>query len=83
MVGESTDCKKHKWQLYHFKDLKTTLRREHLHSTSNGRKCWEDFKTLIGNSETRKLQAPTARCKQTLSGMEEADEEHASGSDAC
>ena len=70
----ATDCKG-KWQLYYFKDFNTILQREYLHSTCNGRKCWEDFKTLIGNSETRQLQAPTARYKRTLSGVEEADEE--------
>jgi len=70
----ATDCED-KWQLYYFKDSKTILQREYHHSTSNGRKCWEDFKTLIINAETRQLQAPTARYKQTLTGLEEADEE--------
>ena len=70
----ATDCK-HKWELYYFTDSKTIPRRQYLHSTSNGQKCWEDFRALIDSSGTRQLQAPTARYKQALSEVEEADNE--------
>lgn len=57
----ATDCNT-KWELCLFKDTKTIQRRAYKH----GRKCWEDVKELLDSAETRNIEPPRSRYKQTL-----------------
>ena len=41
-----------KWQLSYFKDVRTIQRRSYKH----GGKCWEDFRKLLDDAETRVLE---------------------------
>uniref|UniRef100_A0A7S3DUH0 Uncharacterized protein n=1 Tax=Entomoneis paludosa TaxID=265537 RepID=A0A7S3DUH0_9STRA len=50
----ATDCGT-KWELYMFEDTKTIVRRVYRH----GGKCWEDFKALLDQAETKTLEPPS------------------------
>ena len=73
----ATDCNT-KWELYWFEDTRTIVRRVYQH----GRKCWEDFKALLDDAETKTLEPPS-KIRPVLPNFEQElnlDVEKAEGS---
>jgi hypothetical protein len=71
----ATDCAE-KWELCYFKDYSTIKRTGYTH----GSKCWEDFKKLLDDADTRKVERPP-RNISTLPLIEELDDQNLEGFD--
>lgn len=70
----ASDCVT-KWELCYFEDSITIQRRSYAHSG----KCWDDFKKLLDDADTRVLEQPTSRYNQPLHVVEEGDEQNLDG----
>ena len=66
----ATDCNT-KWELYWFEDERTIVRGVY----RSGRKCFEDFRKLLTNAETRILRPPSKQSRLVLPNFEEHDED--------
>ena len=65
----ATDCNT-KWEIYWFEDERTIVRGVY----RSGRKCFEDFRKLLMEAESRVLRPPSKQSRLVLSNFEEHDE---------